>query len=353
MKQPGQHTYHEIITQPDAWVEAIAAGEAARARLQELWRRTTADEILFTGCGSTYYLSLAAAALARQNGLAARAAPASEIWLSTLANAPHAERTLLVAVSRSGATTETLRAVECFRRAGGRAVAAATCYPASALAQVADLTLGAPQGQEQSMAQTRSFSSMLLLCQGIINALQPATGYDDRMAGLPPLGRWLIAHHADLAAQLGGDRSLQRFFFLGNGPRYGLACEAMLKMKEMSLSYSEAYHMLEFRHGPKSMVNENTLVVGLLSDDLRAYEEAVLADMRKLGARTLTIADGLSRAQGGLQSGDTVVPLNPAVPIAEHLVLYLPVLQLLAYHRALLNKVDPDAPKNLSAVVEL
>lgn len=353
MTQPGQHTHSEIVSQPDAWAEAIAVGQATSDQVRNLWQSANPSEIIFTGCGSTYYLSLVAAAVARQSGLSARAFPASEIWLLTPSVAPSYKKTLLVTVSRSGETTETLRAVETFRRAGGQAVIAATCYPQSALAGVADLTLAAPLAQEKSMAQTRSFASMVLLCQGIVNALRPTPGYDDRMAGLPSLGRWLIAHHADLAARLGGDAGIQRFFFLGNGARYGLACEAMLKMKEMSLSYSEAYHMLEFRHGPKSMVNEQTLVVGLLSDELRSREEAVLADMRTLGARTLTIADGLSRGQGAPQAGDTAVLLNPSLPIAEHLVTYLPVLQLLAYHRAMLNQVDPDAPKNLSAVVEL
>ncbi len=353
MTQPGRHTYREITTQPDAWTEAITVARTAGPAVHDLWQRIAPDEIIFTGCGSTYYLSLVAAAVARQHGLSARAFPASEIWLISPTVAASYKQTLLVTVSRSGETTETLRAVETFRRGGGRAVIAATCYPKSALAGVADLTLAAPLAQEKSMAQTRSFASMVLLCQGIINAIRPTAGCDDRMAALPQLGRELLAGQAKVAEALGTDASIQRFFFLGNGPRYGLACEAMLKMKEMSLSYSEAYHMLEFRHGPKSMVNDQTLVVGLLANEQRVYEEAVLADMRALCARTLTIADGSGRPAAGDLSGDTTLTLGPSSPIAEHLVLYLPVLQLLAYHRAMLNKVDCDAPKNLSAVVEL
>jgi len=81
---------------------------------------------------------------------------------------------------------------------------------------------------------------------------------------------------APLAQQLSEDHSLQHFVFLGSGPQYGLAAEAMLKMKEMSLSVSEAFHFLEFRHGPKSVVDCSTLVVGLLSDTARDYELAVV-----------------------------------------------------------------------------
>ena len=66
-----------------------------------------------------------------------------------------------------------------------------------------------------------------------------------------------------LAQSIGADLDLDRFYFLGSGPRYGLACELSLKMKEMSLTHSEPFHFMEFRHGPMSMVTESTVIVGL------------------------------------------------------------------------------------------
>jgi glucosamine--fructose-6-phosphate aminotransferase (isomerizing) len=148
------------------------------------------------------------------------------------------------------------------------------------------------EAQEQSIAQTRSFSSMLVLAQAWAWLL--ANGeHLQTLSSLPAIGDRLISENLDLAQQLGEDRGLDRFFFLGSGPQYGLACEAMLKMKEMSLSYSEAFPFMEFRHGPMSMVNDATLIVGLLSDAARDYEVAVLEEMRALGARTLRRARNL------------------------------------------------------------
>ncbi len=342
----GQHTYTEIITQPDAWAEALQVGRAAKPAARSLWQGSGATEILFTGCGSTYYLSLAAAAMAREAGLTARALPASELWLFPGLTNGSLRRTLLVAVSRSGETSETLHAVEAFRRAGGPAVITVGNYPEAALPKVCDLTIAVPSGQEVSVAQTRSFASMLVACRILIAALAAEEGLFPRMEALPGLGRRLIETCAPLTEQLGGDMALQRFFFLGNAPRYGLACEGMLKMKEMSLSYSEAYHPLEFRHGPKSMVNTSALVIGLLSDEARAQEMAVLKDMQALGARTLALTEDGATA-------DYVVSLNSGLPMADRLVLYLPALQLLAYHRAIANGQDPDNPNNLTAVVTL
>jgi glutamine---fructose-6-phosphate transaminase (isomerizing) len=76
------------------------------------------------------------------------------------------------------------------------------------------------------------------------------------MAGLMELGDKLLFKYEDLAKKLGENHDVNQFFFLGNGRNYGLASEASLKLKEMALTVSEPFHFLEFRHGPKSMVNE-------------------------------------------------------------------------------------------------
>jgi glutamine---fructose-6-phosphate transaminase (isomerizing) len=362
MPPAGFHTYQEIITQPDAWAEALQASQTAAADLRALWAQT-GGSLLFTGCGSTYYLSLAAAALAREAGLPASGVPASELWMRTKTVALDPARTLLVAVSRSGETSETLRAVDAFRAAGGGAVAAITCYPGSGVTARAAVTVTIPAGREESVAQTRSFAAMLVASQVLIAALGTADGgatLGQRLQQLPELGRELIERAGPLAAQLGGDMSLRRFFFLGNGALYGLAEEAMLKMKEMSLSYSEGYHVLEFRHGPKSMVDDSTLVVGLLGDEGRAQEAAVLAEMHDLGGYTLALggetpnaAGNNGRSQAAWGSADHRVILDSSLSATERLVLYLPALQLLAYHTAVAKGLDPDRPRNLTAAVLL
>jgi glucosamine--fructose-6-phosphate aminotransferase (isomerizing) len=123
----------------------------------------------------------------------------------------------------------------------------------------------------------------------------------------------------------------------------------MLKMKEMSLSYSEGYHPLEFRHGPMSMAEATALVVGLLSDRARDQEAAVLDDMRTLGARTLAIAeDG-----AGLAVATYGVALDSGLSEDERLILNLPLLQLVAYHRSIAKGLDPDRPRHLTAAVVL
>jgi glutamine---fructose-6-phosphate transaminase (isomerizing) len=348
----GQHTYAEILSQPAAWANALQAFVALQGELQRAWTALSPVQVVFTGCGSTYYLSQAAASLFQGlTGVPARAYPGSEIALFGPQALTGPSHTLLIAVSRSGTTTETLLAADRFRQLGGQAVWAITCHPASPMAQAADLVLPAVAAQEQSVAQTRSFTSMLLLAQAMTALLAGCQAMLERLGRLPRLLDGLLNRVGDLPRQLGADPGVERLYFLGNGPLYGLANEAMLKTKEMTLSHAEAFHPLEFRHGPMSMVDEHTLVVGLLSDTALAEERRVLRDMQRLGARVLAFVEDGSALDGWLP--DYLVELRSGLAEWERGLLDLPLLQHMAYHRALAKGLDPDRPHNLTAVVTL
>jgi len=206
------------------------------------------------------------------------------------------------------------------------------------------------EAQETSLAQTRSFASMLIVVEAIAASV---AGRDDldRLAALPQTATRLLREYGSLAQQLGEDRQIERFFFLGSGALYGIANEAMLKMKEMSLSYSEAFHVLEFRHGPMSMVDDHSLVVGLLSDEVHPQEIAVLRQMNQRGAQILALAE--HDYDLGIASGAHLVQIDSKLPVWARPVTYLPVLQLMAYYRALSNGQNPDLPANLSFVIAL
>ena len=129
---------------------------------------------------------------------------------------------------------------------------------------------------------------------------------------------------------------------------YGLACEAMLKTKEMSLTPSEAFHFMEFRHGPKSVVRPGTLIVGLIDEAARTQEGLLLAEMRSLGATILAI----SESENGV-TADYQVSLRSGRDYLASRVLTLPLLQLMAYYRSVYKGLNPDRPTNLEAVVRL
>ena len=347
----GSHTFAEITSQPEVWTKAVAAFWQQSEALKTLWREGGFERVLFTGCGSTHYLSLAGAALFQQlTGINSRAYPASEIALYPDGVFLPNVKTLLITVSRSGETTETVQAVRVFRERMGSLVIAVTCASTSTLSLHADLNFSIDDAQETSLAQTRSFASMLIVVEAIAASIA-GRGNLDTLAALTPTVTRLFSEYGSLAKELGENRQIERFFFLGSGALYGIASEAMLKMKEMSLSYSEAFHVLEFRHGPMSMVDDHSLVVGLLSDEVHPQEIAVLRQMSQRGAQILALAE--LDHDLGIASGAHLVQIASGLPAWARPVTYLPVLQLMAYYRALSNGQNPDLPANLSFVISL
>lgn len=337
----GYVTLEEITTQTAAWAEAIDVVMAAASRLMDL-QVASHRQVLCVGCGSTYYLALSAASLLQARaGTVVRAFPSSELLLNP--GGVYVDgASILIAISRSGTTSETLRAVADFKSARRGRVVVLTNDADSPLARQGDIVLAVGKGKERSVAQTRSFASLHVAAAAVADVLGPAPLRGAYRDTLTAGGRNVMdAHHATARA-LAVDASIQQVFFLGSGPRHGLANEASLKLKEMSQTVSEPFHFFEFRHGPISMVDPKTLVVGLVSEGGFEREMAVMDDVRELGGRTLTIGENGSDIAFG--SG-----------LAAHVrdVLYLPVLQLLAYHRAVSRARNPDRPRNLAAVVEL
>jgi glutamine---fructose-6-phosphate transaminase (isomerizing) len=334
-------TWREIQSQPEAWASSLTLLRDHGLELERLLKHNW-QQVVFTGCGSTYYLSLAAAASFREiTGRQAVGLPASEIWLSSQTALPGGDPLLLVAVSRSGETTETLRAVQAFREAKRGPVLTLSCYAGRALAGMGDANVVLTAAQEHSIAQTRAFSTLYIVTL-YLAALQ--AGRHDLLAafdGLPGACRAALDRSGPPARRLGHDAAHMRVFWLGSAARYGLACELSLKMKEMSLSDSEPFHFLEFRHGPQSMARAGALIVGLRGDANAVHEQAVLDEMSDYGASVIAL---------GVDNADVVLD---ALPEAVRGPLYLPFGQLLAYERAVSRSLTPDRPEQLSAVVRL
>jgi glutamine---fructose-6-phosphate transaminase (isomerizing) len=329
-------TYREIKSQTEAWGQALDVTDGVK-----LPNAADYEQVIFTGCGSTYYLSLAVAALYQElTGCVARAIPGGELLLNSRTILTD-QKTLLVALSRSGRTTETIKAVEKFKAERRGQVFVISNYDAD-LSPLADVNIVISKGQEESVAQTRSFASMYVAVTALCVRMAGRRDLLNGMNRLPKIGNWLIDKWEEFARQIGENLNFDRFYFLGSGIRYGLACEVNLKMKEMTLTHSEPFHFLEFRHGPMSMVTENTVVVGMLSDLNRVHEAKVLAEMKSLGG---TVA--------GLGEKDADVQFESGIPESVRGVLYLPVLQLMAFYRSVAKGLNPDKPNHLAAVVKL
>jgi glucosamine--fructose-6-phosphate aminotransferase (isomerizing) len=340
MQPTNYHTYNEIKSQTEAWAQALVEV----ARIKSMPNPAEVEQVIFTGCGSTYYLALAAAALYQElTGCFARAVPASELLLNS--NTVVAQvanlRYMLVAISRSGTTTETVKATEKFREDKRGQVVVISNYD-EVLSKLADVNIVISKGQEESVAQTRSFASMYVAVTAFCIRMAGRWDLMETVNELPRVGDLVIGKYEAWAKRIGENLEFDRFYFLGSATRYGLSCEVNLKMKEMTLTHSEPFHFLEFRHGPMSMVNEKAVVVGMLSDANRVHEAKVLEEMKALGGTVASLGES-----------DADVQFESNIPESVRGVLYLPVLQLMAFYRSVAKGLNPDRPANLTAVVKL
>lgn len=343
-------TLREIESQPETWRVVLRDLQAQQETLLQAINHLQFSRIVVTGCGSTYYLSLFAAQLLRlYSGFEIQALPASEAWL--LPALFPVDDTLLLAISRSGTTTETIRAGEAFRAGGGRAMAVITCDAETPLAALADVVLEAAIAQEQSVVQTRSFTSMTLLAAGFAYLLGQRRDRLAAMQNLPEELTRLCDRHHNLPVAWSDLTVYNKTFFLGSGPAYGLVCEAMLKVKEMSTGWVEAFHTLEFRHGPMSLISEGALVVAFVSDAMRQAELDVLRDVQQLGAQIVLCDDGKSDLSQWRP--EFHISVDPGIDQWLRGVLFLPLMQRMGYFRALESGLNPDQPINLRQVIEI
>ncbi len=356
MANRGEHTYREISTQGEAWqsaLDAVAAlrGAAPGRDLVTIVRDSAERGIVFIGCGSTHHLAQYAAPIFQQiTGIPCKGLPSSELLWQTDSVISTKAPPLVIALSRSGETSETVMAVEKVCALGGSALGI-SCYADTSLGAATCGIIHVERGREQSYAQTRSFAGMLVAVQ----ALAAATAENDALLAelerLPGLAERAVERAEAFAQGVGPDERIERVTYLGAGPLYGLAGEATVKMKEMSLSVAEPYHIMEFRHGPMALVDEAHLVVALLSEgEALPYEIGVLHDLQERGTRIVAVVNSYEGLPDSI--GQVYELESPLSPLARG-VLYMPLLQWLAYYRAMARGLDPDRPRNVVMAIRL
>lgn len=285
---------------------------------------------VIVGCGTSYYLSLSIAAAFNAHGHMAIAVPGAE-WARRRENyAARQDGVTVVALSRSGESSETVQAVEVSRAAGLRTIAI-TCEKDSSVARAAETAIHARTHPKEGIVMTSSASVMLLLGLRMAGA--------SLEAGIASAAQAVMAKaDRDLARAIKG-RS--HFVYLGSGVFYGLATEGALKLQEMSLSYSQAFHPMEYRHGPISLVDDKTFAVVVYNGETAEEEAGVIRDIRDKGAFVL--------AFGG--PGD----LSIGVPAGneDRVLAALPALQILGERVAEMRGTDTEAPRHLNKVVVL
>jgi glucosamine--fructose-6-phosphate aminotransferase (isomerizing) len=348
----GQHTLREIFSQPVIWKETTRQLQAAGtlSHLTEIF--SPRSPWLFVGCGSSYYLSKLIASLwTKHFHIAATSVPASELLFAPEETLRRTGAAQVVLISRSGETTEVLRAGELLQSHESIATLGVTCNSNSPLEKLGTQTLKLTWADEKSTVMTGSFTAILLAFQRLGLAFIGDHHLSGALDRLPAKGQAWLDANAGKIQRFAAKRRFADYVFLGQGPHYWLAQEAALKITEMSSSYAQAYHTLEFRHGPRSIASRDTLITFLLSDSSAGEESLLVGELQELGAATCVITN---RATPALRKcSDLLIELGMDEPeFARYAVTAIPA-HLLGTSVGLRKGLNPDAPKNLTRSVVL
>ncbi len=250
-------------------------------------------------------------------------------------------RTLLVVVSQSGETADTLAAIEAARERGAPVLAICNVVDSS-IARKADVTLFTHAGPEISVASTKAFTTQLTAPETEAAAIQA-------MVELPLLVEGCLRGEEDIAAAARSYHAAGDMLYLGRGINYPIALEGALKLKEISYIHAEGYPAGEMKHGPIALIDEEMPVVVVIPRD--EVFDKTLSNMREVesrGGRIIAISDGADAELS--QVAETLITVPSTISSLLPLLLTIP-LQLLAYYIAVERGTDVDQPRNLAKSV--
>jgi glutamine---fructose-6-phosphate transaminase (isomerizing) len=264
---------------------------------------------------------------------------------------------LLIAISQSGETADTLAAAREAKRQGARMVSICNVV-GSTLARESDGVLYTRAGPEIGVASTKAFTAQLTALYLLALHLGRARGtvsveegraWLDQFVTLPTHVQHLLGREAELLAIAKRYHAKRNFLYLGRGINYPIALEGALKLKEISYIHAEGYAAGEMKHGPIALIDEDMPVVVLAPRD-RLYEKTVsnLMEVKARGAPVIVFVTAGERELG--KAADAVFTVPDVHPLLSPILFTVP-LQLLAYHIAVLRGTDVDQPRNLAKSV--
>ena len=371
----GEYRYFmqkEIHEQPRAVADTLEGRISGERVLEEtfgpqsprLFGQTRAVQII--ACGTSFHAGLVAKHWLEYIGIPCEVEVASEYRYRQHARRPG---TLVVTISQSGETADTLAALEEAKRQDIVGSMVICNVPESSLVRESDLTFITHAGPEVGVAATKTFTTAMTGLILLTLVLSRHHGFDKgfeahvvrQLRALPSALEDALAMEAEIAevSRWFGDK--QHALFLGRGAHYPIALEGALKLKEISYVHAEAYPAGELKHGPLALVDEEMPVVVVApNDQLLEKLKSNMEEVRVRGGRLYVFSDPetdfepqegveilrVTRSDGTRDGGQSRAVDSVIAPI-----LYTIPLQLLAYHVALIKGTDVDKPRNLAKSV--
>lgn len=320
----------EIYEQKIVLHESLATNVDQARRMIE-----KAKFIHIIACGTSFHAALVfSILLEKQFRKNAKAFIASEYQF--VANPQ--KGTLVIAISQSGETADTIQAAK-FAKSKGVKLLSLTNIIGSSITRLSDSVVYLNAGPEVSVAATKTFSSQLAVIYKII--------FENNLEKIAQIVERALAQEQKVKALAQTIKEKQNVFFIGRGLSYPIAMEGALKLKELSYLHAEAYPGGELKHGPLSLIQPGVPVIALAPFD-ESFPKLLgnIKEVKARGAFVIALTDNKDIAS----EVDSILEIEKTKPELYPFAT-LPLLQLLAYYVSISRGIDPDRPRNLAKSV--
>ena len=332
----------EIYDQPEAVRRTLSQKDKIRKMLDDIGE---IEKICIVACGTSYHAALSGKYIIESEARI----PTNVVLASEFTHSLNIidEKTLLIGMSQSGETADTIKALNCVE---GPIKLAIVNVGISEMTKIVDYTILTKAGPELSVAATKTYTAQVTVMYMIAAILGDNEGLLDKLNKVPEYIEDVLNNHDDIKSMATAYLYANELFYIGKGFSYPTALEAALKMKEISYIHAEAYASGELKHGPLALIDNNMPVITIIPPG--KDKDLTLNSLEEVKARNSRIVTICSKNDEIVpdKSEECILIKGDIDEIIAPLVYIVP-LQLLAYYITLEKGYNPDRPRNLAKTV--
>jgi len=343
-------TYKEIKGQYDALKKTEKYINDKKAEIESFFERIQAKSFVFIGSGSSYYLSQSAEMIVKtEMGIPASSMAAGDVMVNYQSYRNIFSGSIVVVISRSGNTTEVINTINTIKKEMNVPVFGITCVEDSDLNKIADFTLNMPWAFDESVCQTGTITNLYAAIALIVSVLSKNKNISDNIGKAVENGNKFLSDHEDEFKSIGYEH-WDSAVVLADGKITGIATEAALAFNEIAKVHSNYYHLLDARHGPAVLFDQNTLVIAAISKGNINYQISLIRDFVSKGCKVVVCKDDsvkdIDNVRLNVTYGAELDDISAGIPFVN-------VSQMISYYKAEQKALNPDKPEGLDAWIKL
>jgi len=341
---------NEIMGQYEALGQTYAYFEANAQKIKDFMETAEKSNWIFIGCGSSYSLCIAGELVTLKHlQHPAFSIAAGDLLLNYPQYADLIDNSLIIAPSRSGETSEVIKAVELAKTTSHCKVASICTKENATLSILSDIDLVMPWAFDESTCQTRTVTNLYTAILMLVAIAGDDQDLLDEIKQAIDLGNQYIDEYSNVLKEFVEQYEWERVIVLADAELAGIAQEGVIAFMEISRVPANYFHILDVRHGPIVMIDKDTLVVMACSQHNEQLQVDLISNLKEIGA---TIAC-MSEKADNPWNADLHVTIPPYQKQCVRGIPFIFIIQMLAYNKALKKGVDPDAPPGLKPWITL